>query len=137
MSLTSASIILVRGLKTVGELWDETRAGWSDAVAREKIDMTRALGATVEVLRTPEGKVHPGLVPQMRARVAEIVAETGAFWTDQFTNRHQLDGYAPLAAEVLRRVFGWRRPRPGLSLYLRLRAGYCVRSGTGETGVAG
>ena len=74
----------------------------NDAVAREKIDMTRALGATVEVIRTPEGKVHPGLVPQMRARVEEIVKETGAFWTDQFTNRHQLDGYAPLAAEVLR-----------------------------------
>ena len=74
----------------------------NDAVAREKIDMTRALGATVEVLRTPEGKVHPGLVPQMRARVEEIVKETGAFFTDQFNNRHQLDGYEPLAAEVLR-----------------------------------
>ncbi|HEX2021331.1 MAG TPA: cysteine synthase family protein [Candidatus Thermoplasmatota archaeon] len=74
----------------------------SDAVAREKIDMTRAFGATVEVIKTPEGKVHPGLVPQMRARVEEIVKETGAFWTDQFNNRHQLDGYAPLAREVLR-----------------------------------
>ena len=74
----------------------------NDAVAREKIDMTRALGAQVEVLKTPEGKVHPGLVPQMRARVEEIVKETGAFWTDQFNNRHQLDGYAPLAREVLR-----------------------------------
>lgn len=74
----------------------------SDAVAREKIDMTRALGATVEVLATPEGKVHPGLVPQMRARVAEIVEQTGAFYTDQFNNAHQLDGYAPLARELLR-----------------------------------
>ena len=74
----------------------------NDAVAREKIDMTRALGATVEVIQTPEGKVHPGLVPQMRARVEAIVKETGAFWTDQFNNRHQLDGYAPLAREVLR-----------------------------------
>ena len=74
----------------------------NDAVAREKIDMTRALGATVEVIKTPEGKVHPGLVPQMRARVETIVKETGAFWTDQFNNRHQLDGYAPLAKEVLR-----------------------------------
>jgi cysteine synthase A len=74
----------------------------SDAVAREKIDMTRALGADVEVLATPEGKVHPGLVPQMRARVEEIVRQTGAVWTDQFNNPHQLDGYAPLAREVLR-----------------------------------
>ena len=74
----------------------------NDAVAREKIEMTRALGATVEIIRTPEGKVHPGLVPQMRARVEEIVKATGAFWTDQFNNRHQLDGYAPVASEILR-----------------------------------
>jgi cysteine synthase len=74
----------------------------SDAVAREKINMTRALGAEVEVLQTPDGKVHPGLVPQMRARVEEIAKETGAFFTDQFNNRHQLDGYAPLARELLR-----------------------------------
>ncbi|HUR69480.1 MAG TPA: cysteine synthase family protein [Candidatus Thermoplasmatota archaeon] len=74
----------------------------NDAVAREKIDMTRALGARVEVIRTPEGKVHPGLVPEMRARVEAIVKETGAFWTDQFNNAHQVEGYATLAAEVLR-----------------------------------
>ena len=74
----------------------------SDAVALEKINMTRALGAEVEVLRTPEGKVYPGLVPLMRARVEEIARETGAFFTDQFNNAHQLDGYAPLAREVLR-----------------------------------
>jgi len=78
----------------------------SDAVAREKIDMTRALGAIVEVLATPEGKVHPELVPQMRARVEEIVAETGAFWTDQFRNPHQLDGYDPMAGEILRECPG-------------------------------
>jgi len=78
----------------------------SDAVAREKIEMTRALGATVEVLETPEGKVHPGLVPEMRARVEAIVKRTGAFWTDQFNNRHQLDGYTPLVAEVLRECAG-------------------------------
>jgi cysteine synthase A len=85
----------------------------SDAVAREKIDMTRALGAEVEVLKTPEGKVHPGLVPQMRARVEEIAKQTGAFWTDQFNNRHQLDGYAPLAQEVLRSC-------PGLTHFVQM-----------------
>jgi len=74
----------------------------SDAVAREKIDMTRALGATIEVLATPQGKVHPELVPQMGARVEEIVARTGALWTDQFRNRHQLGGYTLMAEEILR-----------------------------------
>jgi cysteine synthase len=74
----------------------------SDAVAREKTDMSRALGAEVEVLKTPEGKVHPGLVPEMRTRVEAIIKATGAFWTDQFNNRHQFEGYAPMAAEILR-----------------------------------
>jgi hypothetical protein len=35
VSLTSASIILVRGLKTVSQLWEETRDGWKDTVARD------------------------------------------------------------------------------------------------------
>jgi hypothetical protein len=35
VSLTSASIILGRGLKNVRQLWDETRAGWKDPVARD------------------------------------------------------------------------------------------------------
>jgi cysteine synthase A len=100
----------------------------SDAVAREKIDMTRALGAEVEVLSTPEGKVHPGLVPQMRARVEEIAKEARAFFTDQFNNRHQLDGYAPLAREILRdcpevshlvQVVGTAGSSMGVSLELR------------------
>ena len=94
---TGASLALV-----CGALGHPLTIVTSDAVAREKIDMTRALGAEVEVLATPEGKVHPGLVPQMRARVEEIAKKTGAFFTDQFNNLHQLDGYGPLAREVLR-----------------------------------
>ncbi|MHB8604280.1 MAG: PLP-dependent cysteine synthase family protein [Thermoplasmatota archaeon] len=74
----------------------------SDAAAREKTDMSRAYGATVEVLKTPEGKVHPQLLGEMRARVEEIVRETGAYWTDQLNNPHQRDGYIPLGEEIHR-----------------------------------
>jgi hypothetical protein len=35
MSLTTASISLADGLKTVGFLWEDTRAGWDDAVSRD------------------------------------------------------------------------------------------------------
>ena len=35
MSLTTASISLADGLKTVGVLWDDTRAGWDDPVSRD------------------------------------------------------------------------------------------------------
>ncbi len=72
-----------------------------DAVADEKIASMRALGAQVEVLATPEGKVHPGLQPQMERRVQEIVEEHGAYWTEQMANPHQLEGYGPMAEEIL------------------------------------
>lgn len=34
MSLTTPSISLADGLKTVGVLWDEARASWEDSVAQ-------------------------------------------------------------------------------------------------------
>lgn len=74
----------------------------SDAAAREKTDMSKALGAKAIVLKTPEGKVHPTLLAELRAVVERLVVETGAFWTDQFNNADQLDGYDPLAQEILR-----------------------------------
>jgi hypothetical protein len=35
MSLTTASISLVDGLKTVGVIWQEARDGWDDPVSRD------------------------------------------------------------------------------------------------------
>ncbi len=73
----------------------------ADCVADQKIRSMRALGAEVEVLKTPEGKVYPGLLDQYRSRVDEIVQETGAFWTAQMENPDQLNGYAAMAREII------------------------------------
>lgn len=35
MSLTTSSISLADGLKTVGVLWEQARDGWDDAIARD------------------------------------------------------------------------------------------------------
>jgi hypothetical protein len=35
MSLTTASINLADGLKTIGALWEEIRIGWDDPVSRD------------------------------------------------------------------------------------------------------
>ncbi len=35
MSLNSASVELTDGMKTLGAVWDETRAVWDDAVAAD------------------------------------------------------------------------------------------------------
>jgi cysteine synthase A len=77
----------------------------SDAFAAEKILTMRAFGAEVELLPSPEG-VTPELIPAMMRRAAEIVAETGAFATDQFRNRDMLDGYRGLGEELLLQLPG-------------------------------
>lgn len=76
----------------------------ADFVAEEKIASMRALGATVEVLDTPEGRVYPGIQPRMEERVQALVDEQGAYWTCQMGNPHQLDGYRPMADEILAEV---------------------------------
>jgi cysteine synthase A len=73
----------------------------ADCFATEKIDTMRALGGDVEVLETPDGRVYPGLVDDWRDRLDAVVAETGAYWTDQIHNADALDGYAALGEEIL------------------------------------
>jgi len=77
----------------------------SDAFAVEKIKTMRAFGADVELLSSPEG-ITPTLIPRLRARAAEIAAETGAFQTDQFNNTDMVEGYRALGAELADQLDG-------------------------------
>jgi cysteine synthase A len=77
----------------------------SDAYAEEKILTMRAFGAEVELISSPAG-VTPQLIPAMRARAAEIAAETGAYQTDQFNNHDMVDGYARLGEELADQLEG-------------------------------
>jgi cysteine synthase A len=77
----------------------------STAFAPEKIQTMRAFGADVELIDSPEG-ITPALIPAMRARAAEIVAETGGHPTDQFTNTDMVDGYRPLGHELIHQLDG-------------------------------
>jgi cysteine synthase A len=65
----------------------------------------QALGATVELVASPEG-ITPTLIPRMMERAAEIVEETGAFATDQFRNHDMLAGYGELGRELLEQLDG-------------------------------
>lgn len=73
----------------------------ADCFATEKIRTMRAFGADVEVLETPAGQIHPGLIDEWQERLDAVVEETGAYWTDQFHNADALDGYAALGEEIL------------------------------------
>ena len=73
----------------------------SDAFAEEKLLTMRAFGATLELIPSDNGKASPDLVRNGQARVREFASEPNTFWTDQFNNTDNRDGYAPMAHEVL------------------------------------
>ena len=64
----------------------------SDAFSREKIETMRAFGADVELVPSDGGTVTPALFDRFRARIAELQAQPGTFYTDQFNNDDALAG---------------------------------------------
>jgi cysteine synthase A len=72
----------------------------SDAFSREKRDHMRALGATVVEIPSEGGRTTRQLIESMIARAAELSAEPGGFFADQFDNPDAAAGYAPLAEEL-------------------------------------
>jgi cysteine synthase len=73
----------------------------SDAYAREKLSMMRALGADLLVEPSVGGKVTPDLWPRMMARADELCRAGGVFYTDQFRNRDAQAGYARIGDEIV------------------------------------
>ena len=65
--------------------------------------------------------IHPGLIPAMQQRAAEIVDLEGAFPTDQFNNLDTLDGYLEIGRELVQQVPG---EIDGLALYVGVGGAY-------------
>ncbi len=78
----------------------------SDAFAEEKLQTMRAFGAELEVQPSVERKITPELIRGMIDRVAELAAEPGTFWTDQFNNSDNRAGYRAMAEEILAALGG-------------------------------
>lgn len=78
----------------------------SDAFAEEKLQTMRAFGAVVEVIPSVARKVTPELFRAGMRRVAELAADPGTFWTDQFNNPDNRAGYGAMAREVLAALDG-------------------------------
>lgn len=92
----------------------------SNVFAEEKLQTMRAFGAELEIIHSDDG-IHPRLIPQMQERAAEIVAEDGAFPTDQFNNLDTLDGYLDLGNELVRQIDGEIH---GLAVYVGVGGAY-------------
>jgi len=78
----------------------------SDAFSLEKRNHMRAFGATLTIEPSVNGMVTPDLFVRMRAATEKIVAERGAFWTQQFENHDQANGYTSLADEAWEQTGG-------------------------------
>ncbi len=72
----------------------------SDAFSIEKRNHIKALGATLTIEPSVNGTITPDLFVRMRAATERIVAERGAYWTQQFENRDQATGYYAMADEA-------------------------------------
>lgn len=73
----------------------------SDVFAQAKLATMRAFGAEVTVVHGPEGGLTPELMEDMRLEVERIVAEDGAYFTDQFNNADAVRGYEPAGDEII------------------------------------
>jgi cysteine synthase len=75
----------------------------SECFSEERILLTRALGAEVELLPAVEerGRVTAEDIQNMIARAAELAREPGTYATDQFTNPYTIPGHrAALGREI-------------------------------------
>jgi cysteine synthase A len=75
----------------------------SNAFAPAKLRTMEAFGARLDVIDSPDG-IHPGLIPAMVKRVADIVALEGGYATDQFNNRDALNGYRDIGEEIVTQI---------------------------------
>jgi cysteine synthase A len=78
----------------------------SDAFAAEKIQTMRAFGATVEVAPSENRMVTPELIQSLIWRVEELAVEPNTYWTDQFNNPDNCEGYKPMAREIMAALGG-------------------------------
>lgn len=78
----------------------------SDAFSIEKRNHIKALGATLTIEPCVNGTITPDLFVRMRAATEKIVAERGAYWTQQFENLDQATGYRALADEAWEQAGG-------------------------------
>jgi len=79
----------------------------SDAFAREKLAHMRALGATLEIVKSESGRMTEKLTRDMVEAARKITEETGGFWTDQLKNHDQLAAYYRMAGEVWEQAGGY------------------------------
>lgn len=78
----------------------------SDAFSEEKRNTMKAFGAELVIVKSANGKTTPELIPEMMRVAKEMGREPHTYLTDQFYNRHVLEGYNALGTEILDQMGG-------------------------------
>ena len=92
---TGASLALVAGAKGY-----RITIVTSDAFSREKLDQMQALGATLVLVPSEDGKTTKKLIMAMIERARELSRQPETYWTDQLNNLDSVAGYHPLGEEI-------------------------------------
>lgn len=74
----------------------------SNAFSVEKLRSITALGAKLDIIHSPTGKVTAGLMPSMMQRAKEMGDKEGYYYTNQFHNRDALIGYEGIGHELVK-----------------------------------
>lgn len=72
----------------------------SDAYAPEKLQTMTAFGATVDITHSPTGKTTADLMTSLKVKAANLGSTEEYLYTDQFSNRDALVGYAEIGHEL-------------------------------------
>lgn len=78
----------------------------SNAFSKEKINTMRALGAQLEIIESPDGKISKSVIDAMISRAAEIAKEPNTFFTNQLSNNDMLNGFEQLGKEIIDQLKG-------------------------------
>lgn len=73
----------------------------SDAFAEEKLQTMKAFGAELEIFPSGDRKITAQLIDSMIKRARELSKEPNVFWTDQFNNIDNRNGYHNMAKEII------------------------------------
>ncbi len=64
----------------------------------------RAFGATVDLIRSPSGKITADLIPSMIHHAKDLSPRDDFYYSDQFNNRDALIGYEGIGHELIAQI---------------------------------
>ena len=98
---TGVSLALVCAAKGYG-----LHIVFSDAFSDEKRHTMQAFGATVEDVRSDNGRITESLIKAMIARANELSTTPNYWWCDQLNNRDAVTGYLAMGEEIWNQTSG-------------------------------